>query len=80
MKVDIVVALERGHHAEDIDIFLAKYQGKVLMEGETLELHGQGWWEYKYKSPSFLGRFTNRLGARYAYLRDHVKKQIGICF
>jgi hypothetical protein len=79
MKVDIVVALERGHHAEDIDICLSKYQGKVMMEGETLELHGQGWWEYKYKRPSFLGRLINRLGARYAYLRDHVKDLIGIC-
>jgi predicted secreted hydrolase len=73
MKVDIVVALERGHHADDIDIFLSKYQGRVMIEGESLEVDGQGWWEYKYESPPFLGRFINRLGARYAYLRDHLK-------
>jgi hypothetical protein len=60
MKVDMVVALEKGHHAEDIDVFLAKYQGTVVMEGQTLELHGPGWWEYKYQRPSFLGRFINR--------------------
>jgi len=75
LKVDVVFALERGHHADDIDIFLSKYQGKVWIEGETLELDGQGWWEYKYKRPSFLGRTINRLGARYAYLRDHVKNR-----
>ncbi|MGZ8900836.1 MAG: hypothetical protein ACXW3Z_12130, partial [Limisphaerales bacterium] len=78
MKVDMVVALQRGHHAEDIDIFLSKYRGTVMLEGETFALDGQGWWEYKYNNPSFLGRFTNRLGARYAYLRDHAKRLMGI--
>jgi hypothetical protein len=73
MTVDMMVALERGHHAEHIDVFLSKYQGKVMIEGETFALHGQGWWEYKYKNSSRLGRFINRLGARYAYLRDHMR-------
>jgi hypothetical protein len=78
MKVDMVVALERGHHGEDIDIFLSKYRGDVMIDGQTLELQGPGWWEYKYKRPSFMARFVNRLGARYAYLRDHAKQRIGI--
>ena len=80
MKVDIMVALERGHHADEMDIFLSKYQGKVMMEREIVDLDGQGWWEYKYQRPSFLGRFINTLGSRYAYIRDDVKNRIGICF
>jgi hypothetical protein len=78
MKVDMVVALKRGHHAEDIDMFVSKYQGKAMIEGQTFDIHGEGWWEYKYKRPAFLGRFVNRLGARYAYLRDHARQLMGI--